>query len=117
MTTHFTPGRRIPAARIAVAVGFMLSGVAFASWVVRIPDFQSRLGLSESGLGLVLLGVALGGLVAMPLSGALIARFGSRPVARGASLCLAASLAVPPLAPTALVLALWLVVLGGRRAC
>lgn len=108
--------RRLPAARAAVAAGFMLSGIAFASWVVRIPDMQQRLALSESRLGLVLLGVALGGLIAMPLSGALIARFGSRPVALGATLCLAASVSLPPLMPGALSLALVLVVLGAANS-
>lgn len=116
MSIRLLFNRRIPAARIAAAIGFMLSGVAFASWVVRIPDFQSRLALSEGSLGLVLLGVAMGGLVAMPLSGALIARFGSRPVARGASLSLAAALIVPAVAPSALVLALGLFVLGASSS-
>lgn len=116
MIRHLHLGRRLPAARAAVAVGFMLSGMAFASWVVRIPDVQTRLGLSESGLGLVLLGVAVGGLVAMPLSGALIARFGSRPVARGAGLCLALSLAIPPQVSSALLLATVLVFLGGATS-
>ena len=55
MTTRLQLHRRLPAARAAVAVGFMVSGIAFASWVVRIPDAQERLGLSEGRLGLVLL--------------------------------------------------------------
>jgi predicted MFS family arabinose efflux permease len=116
MTKHRRFGRRIPAARIAVAIGFMLSGVAFASWVVRIPDVQSRLGLSESGLGLVLLGVAVGGLLALPLSGVLIGRFGSQSVARAAGLCLAASVAVPAQVATPWLLTLILVVLGGATS-
>ena len=45
--------RRIPAARVSVAVGFMLSGIAFASWVVRIPDVQARLQLTEGSLARV----------------------------------------------------------------
>jgi MFS family permease len=116
MTTRLQLHRRLPAARAAVAVGFMLSGIAFASWVVRIPDAQERLGLSEGSLGLVLLGVAVGGLVAMPLSSALIARLGSRPVARGATLALAAALGLSPWAPTPLTLALVLVVLGASAS-
>ena len=40
------------AARVAVGLGLMLNGAAFASWVVRIPDAQHRLGLTEGTLGL-----------------------------------------------------------------
>lgn len=108
--------RRIPVARIAVAVGFMLSGIAFASWVVRIPDIQMRLGLSEGVLGLVLLAVAFGGLVAMPLSGMLIGRFGSRTVARAAALVLAGSVALPPRLPDVWTLSLVLIFLGAATS-
>src|SRR5690606_37320335 len=108
--------RRIPAARVSVALGFMLSGVAFASWVVRIPDVQQRLALSEGALGLVLLAVAFGGLAAMPLSGYLIARLGSRTVARAAALTLALSVALPPRLPNAMLLAAVLLVLGAATS-
>lgn len=108
--------RRIPAARGAVATGFMLSGITFASWVVRIPDIQTRLSLSEGVLGLVLLAVAFGGLVAMPLSGLLIGRFGSRTVARAAALVLAASVALPPRLPDVWSLSLVLIFLGGATS-
>ena len=104
------------AARAAVAIGFMLSGAGFASWVVRIPDAQRRLDLSEGALGLTLLGMSAGGFLAMPLSAALIARFGSRRVALGATLCLAAAVTGPVHAPTPLLLALVLVVLGAASS-
>lgn len=97
-------------------MGFMLSGTAFASWVVRIPDVQSRLNLSEGELGLALLAVAAGGLGSMALSGALISRFGSRTVARAAGLTLALALALPARLPTAPLVALALLVLGGATS-
>ena len=108
--------RRIPAARVAVALGFMLSGIAFASWVVRIPDIQERLALSEGMLGLVLLAVAVGGLIAMPLASRLIGRFGSRTVARGAALVLAASVSLPARVPDTVTLSLVLLVLGAATS-
>lgn len=108
--------RRLPAARIAVAAAFFLSGAGFASWVVRIPAVQERLALTESGLGLVLLGVAAGALVAMPLSGSLIARCGSRPVARSAMLTFAAAICLLPQAPSRSLLTLVLVVLGAAKS-
>lgn len=110
------PRRRIPTARVAVALGFMLSGIAFASWVVRIPDIQHRLGLSEGLLGLVLLAVAVGGLIAMPLASPLIGRFGSRSVARGAAVLLAGSVALPARVPDPISLSAVLLVLGAATS-
>ena len=107
---------RLEAARAAVGTGLMLNGAGFASWVVRIPDAQRRFDLSEGTLGLTLLGASVGGLVAMPLSAALIARYGSRPVALGGALCLAATIAGPAHAPTPLILALILVALGAAAS-
>jgi MFS family permease len=94
----------------------MLSGIAFASWVVRIPDIRAHLGLSEGALGLVLLAVACGGLAAMPVSGALVGRYGSRGVARGAALALAVAVALPPRLPNVVVLAGALALLGGATS-
>ena len=103
---------RVPAARAAISAGLLLLGVAFASWVVRIPDAQRRLALSEGELGVTLLGMAVGGLLAFPLSAALIARFGSRRVGLGALFGVGLALAAPPHAPTPFLLALVLLVLG-----
>jgi MFS family permease len=80
--------------------------------VVRIPAIQANLALSEGVLGLALLGVSAGALVAMPLSGGLIARFGSRAVARIAMLGSALALALPPQATDRLTLTLALFVFG-----
>src|SRR5262245_39681689 len=68
------PGR----ARLAVAVIFCLNGLALANWIARIPDVKQQLGLSDQLLGLVLLCVAAGALVAQPTVGWLIGRLGSR---------------------------------------
>ena len=59
---------------------FIASGFAFSSWASRIPQVRDRLGLEPSQLGLVLLAIAAGSLVALPASGWLVARFGSRAV-------------------------------------
>lgn len=107
---------QLPTARAAIATGLLLSGAGFASWVVRIPDIQRRLALSEGSLGLTLLGMSVGGFLALPLSAALIARLGSRRVALGATLCLAAAVTAPAHAATAPLLALVLVVLGAASS-
>src|SRR3954447_24191811 len=66
------------ASRFAVTLCFILSGALFASWVTRIPAIATPLGMSHATLGLVLLASSFGALLAMPLTGACIARFGSR---------------------------------------
>lgn len=66
--------------RIAVSLLFLLNGFIIGSWATKIPEFATRLALSESSLGIMLLVFGLGSLVLMPLAGAQIARFGSRHV-------------------------------------
>ncbi len=67
--------------RVAVGCLFFLQGICFASWASRIPSIQQSLGLSETALGGVLFALPIGSLLGLPLSGWLIARYGSRRVA------------------------------------
>lgn len=62
-------------ARTAVFVAFALNGMLFASLVARIPDVRADLGLDNGALGLLLLALAVGSLVALPAAGALVARW------------------------------------------
>lgn len=74
-----------PAARLArdgVAVVFAVNGLLVASFISRVPDMRTRLGLDNGGLGLLLLAMAVGSLAALPLSGALVSRFGGMAVVR-----------------------------------
>jgi MFS family permease len=64
----------------ATYAAFLATGFAFASWASRIPQVKARLALSPSDLGLVLLAFAAGSIIALPLSGSVVARFGSRRV-------------------------------------
>src|SRR5687768_4414215 len=64
--------------RIVVSVFFFVAGLTFATWASRIPDIQTRLQLSEAGLGAVLFALPVGLLTSLPLSGWLVERFGSR---------------------------------------
>ena len=66
----------------ATYAAFIANGFAFASWASRIPQVRDRLELSASELGLLLLAIAAGSLVALPLAGIIIARLGSRPTVR-----------------------------------
>lgn len=64
--------------RIAVGAFYFMQGIVFGSWASRIPDIKEALGMSEAELGSVLFAIPLGQLVAMPFSGWLTARIGSR---------------------------------------
>jgi MFS family permease len=107
------PALRVP--RLAVIGVFFVNGVVIGTWVVRIPAIKERLGLSEGLLGVALLGAAVGALVAMPLVGALVSRFGSRRVVGAAALLLSLSLLAPALAPTLLFLVPALVMVGAAN--
>ncbi|MEV6631364.1 MFS transporter [Actinoplanes sp. NPDC051470] len=69
---------RVRAATRAVYVAFIGSGWAMSSWATRIPQVRDGLDLTPSRLGLVLLAIACGSIVALPLAGTIVTRFGSR---------------------------------------
>jgi MFS family permease len=69
--------RAVARATRATYVAFIASGFAFASWAARIPQVRDRLELTPAQLGLVLLAIATGSLVALPLAGTVVHRLGS----------------------------------------
>jgi fucose permease len=89
------PDRR---ARVAVATLFFVNGALFAGWVTRVPDARDRVAAGEAELGLALLGVAAGSMLAMPAAGWACARRGGRAVAIAGGLACCASIPLPALA-------------------
>lgn len=86
-----------PGVRRAIAatgVAFSGSGFAFASWASRIPQVKYRLHLDPSELGLLLFAIAAGSLVALPLAGTVVSRFGSERVVRYMAVLFGVALAV-----------------------
>jgi len=75
-------------AKWGTTVAFVASGFAFASWASRIPSTRDQLGLTTGEVGLVLLALASGSVLALPLAGAVIARLGSQRVVQLGSLLL-----------------------------
>jgi MFS family permease len=67
---------KVERAKVAVAAVFLISGLAFASWAARVPAIRDTLGLSPGRVGLLLLSVSIGTLVALPFSGVVVARLG-----------------------------------------
>lgn len=103
---------RLRSARASVLAIFFLHGAVFATWVSRIPAVKADIGLSTGQLGLALLGIAAGCLIAMPVAGWLVSRYGSRPVTAYSSFCFAAALALPAFATSQATLTGALCILG-----
>lgn len=70
--------------RLAAGSLFFMQGLCFASWASRIPSIQQNLSLTETELGIVLFALPVGSMLALPFSGWLVGRFGSRRVAANA---------------------------------
>lgn len=70
--------QRINKAKISTFVMFLVFGLAISSWAPMVPYAKARLEMSEAALGLILLTFGIGALLAMPLTGWLVHRFGSR---------------------------------------
>ncbi len=87
-----TTSARVTAARHATAVAFVGSGVVFASWVSRIPQVRHELQLTAADLGVVLLALAVGSLLALPAAAVLIRRFSTRVVVSAMTLVTAGAL-------------------------
>ncbi|WP_419993214.1 MFS transporter [Streptomyces boninensis] len=98
--------------RVVLTVFFALDGFIFAGWVVRIPAIKEQTGASSSALGLALLGVSVGAVVTMMLTGRLCRRFGSHPVTVVCGVLLSLSVALPPLTHSATALGAVLLVFG-----
>jgi fucose permease len=69
---------QLASATAATYVAFASVGFAFASWAARIPQVQDRLGLDPARLGVLLLAVSGGSVIALPLSGPMVMCVGSR---------------------------------------
>jgi predicted MFS family arabinose efflux permease len=85
-----------PAIRSTYAA-FIGAGFAFASWASRIPQVKAHLELTPADLGLVLLAIAAGSIVSLPLSGIVVHYLGTRRTVAGMASLFAAALAITAL--------------------
>ncbi|MDT0530661.1 MFS transporter [Micromonospora sp. DSM 115977] len=93
--------RAVLAARTGVAVVFALNGLAVATWFSRVPAARDALGLSAGRLGLLLLAMSVGALLAMPTAGLVAQRLGAARTVALSTLLLAAGLTVTGVAAVA----------------
>lgn len=104
--------RDVTAARAAIAVTFFMHGMLTGSWVPHIPLTKAELGVGTGVFGWILLAMAGGGILAMPIAGYVINRIGSAPVAKLTGFAFCLSFCLPIFASTPLTLVAALVVFG-----
>jgi Major Facilitator Superfamily len=95
---------------------FLVNGAVIGSLVAQIPWLQERFGLSSGAVGLVLLGMSAGVVLALPLAGQAIERFGSARVTRVGGIAACLLLPLPLLAPHPGLTAVALFALGAASA-
>jgi MFS family permease len=88
----------------AVVARFLIHGLVVSTWVSRIPAIQTALGLTNARLGLCLLGTAVGSVIAVPITGWLITKFGSKPVTTWSTAGFCLALAGPAFASNGVML-------------
>jgi fucose permease len=76
VTLEAADTRRIERAKVAVGAAFTINGLAVASWISRVPAARDDLGVSAVQLGLLLLCMSGGSVLALPASGPVVHRFG-----------------------------------------
>ncbi|WMJ68083.1 MFS transporter [Stenotrophomonas sp. 24(2023)] len=108
MTTPHRPRAQQHATRAA----FFIPGFATAMWATLVPFAKDRTGANDATLGLVLLCLGAGSLLAMPLAGLLAARVGCRAVMIATTALILVTLPGLVLAPSAWTLGLVLFAFG-----
>jgi len=96
--------------RLATRLSFLAAGFVMACWAPLVPFAKARVGVDDGQLGLLLLCLGIGSIIAMPLTGWLSARFGSKPMILGGGI--GAALMLPLLATTGTALGLAATLLG-----
>jgi MFS family permease len=88
------PAASVNAARWSVSTIFLLNGAGIGVWAAHVPLVQARAGIDTGVLGFLLLTIAGGAISAMPLSGWMAGRWGTRAVVVGSGLLFALMSAV-----------------------
>ncbi len=95
-----------PATRLATRLSFLVAGFGIACWAPLVPFAKQRLAVDDGTLGLLLLCIGIGSVVAMLLTGPLSSRYGSKPVILAGGFGLAVILPVLSVAATPTTVAL-----------
>ena len=102
----------LPAARLATRLAFLVAGFGVACWAPLVPFAKQRLGVDDGVLGLLLLCIGFGSVIAMVVMGALSARYGAKPIIVAGGSGLALVLPLLTIASTPLTLGIALLAFG-----
>lgn len=101
-----------PATRLATRLSFLVAGFGMASWAPLVPFAKDRLAVDDAVLGLLLLSLGIGSVVAMLATGILSARYGTKPIIIAGGIGLALALPLLVIAGTPVTLAMALLAFG-----
>jgi MFS family permease len=82
--------------QMSTRIAFFIAGFGIAAWAPLVPYAKARAQLNEGTLGLLLLCLGVGSIIAMPVAGALASRYGCRRVLTAGTIMIC--LALPMLA-------------------
>ncbi len=97
---------------VATRLAFLVAGFGVSCWAPLVPYAKDRLVVDERTLGILLLCLGIGSLVAMSFTGMLSTRYGTRPVILASGFGLAAVLPWLAIASTPFTLAVVLLLFG-----
>ncbi|HHQ4308041.1 TPA: MFS transporter [Serratia fonticola] len=96
----------------ATRLAFFIAGLAMATWAPLVPFAKTRIAIDDGSLGLLLLCIGVGSIMAMPLTGLLTGKFGCRRVILLAGIALCIDLPLLVLMDSTLGMALALLLFG-----
>jgi hypothetical protein len=80
--------------------GGLLNGAVIGNWPQQVPIVKHQRRLDDGALGALLLAIAGGAVLALPIAGALVGRFGSPAMTIAAAIALCSALPLPIAAGT-----------------
>lgn len=98
--------------QMATRIALFTAGAVLASWAPIVPYVKTGAALDDAALGLLLLCLGGGSIVAMPLSGAMAQRFGCRAVIAAGSTAFILMLPILAMVPSIFTLAVALFIFG-----
>ena len=97
--SRVTPSSDLPRQIVTMRLFYFMAGIGLSVWAIIVPFAKIRFHLDDGTLGLILMASGTGGVLAMPFTGPLIGRFGSRSVLAGAGVLYGVILPLLNIAP------------------
>jgi hypothetical protein len=105
VTTWQISDRQLRGAGVGAAAYFLLTGIIFATWALRVTAIKGGLDLSDGQFSIALLGLEAGAVLGLQLGGLIVPRVGSRRALTTSLVLFTCALVGPAFAPGLLLLA------------